>query len=73
MTPIKLSDAELQIVVEAAKPIAPRYRDAFLRTIASELANLGDQIGPGSISRIVRLAQRAYYDPPLGDLDGDAA
>jgi hypothetical protein len=68
---IRLSDAELQIVVEAARPIAPRLRDSFLRTIASELANLGDQLGPGSITRIVRMVQKQFYDPPL-DLGDDA-
>jgi hypothetical protein len=69
---IKLSDAELRIVVEAARPIAPHNRDAFLRAIASELANLGDRLGPGSVARAVRLVQRAYFDAPLGDhLDGD--
>lgn len=34
---ISLSDSELQIVMEAARPIPARDRDAFLRDVAVEL------------------------------------
>jgi hypothetical protein len=36
--PLKLNDDELDIVMRAARPIAPNRRDAFMSEIASALA-----------------------------------
>jgi hypothetical protein len=69
---IRLSDDELRIVMDGAKPLPPSTRKAFMEAIAQELAGLGDRLGPGSVARVVRLVQRSYFDPPL-DLGDDAA
>lgn len=65
---LRLDDAGLAAVMAAARPIPPYRRDAFLQAIAVALAGIGDQVGPGDVHRAIRVAQRAYFDPP--DLNG---
>ena len=60
--PISLSDSELQIVMEAARPIPPRDRDQFLRDVASELAKY-ELLGPGIVSRVTSRLQREHLNP----------
>jgi hypothetical protein len=67
---IRLTDADLDAVMTAARPIPPHRRKAFLQAVADEIAALGEQLGPGSVARAVRLVQRSFYDPPL-DLGDD--
>lgn len=40
--PLSLSDSELAALMEAARPIDSRERDASLRNVASELAKHGE-------------------------------
>ena len=65
---ISLSDSELQIVMEAARPIPARDRDQFLRDCAAELAKY-PEIGPGVVGRVCSKLQRAYLNGPR-DLRG---
>jgi hypothetical protein len=65
--PLALSDAEIDAVMSAAKPIPPERRDEFLRVVADALAQAGE-IGPGSLHRLLIGMQRAFFDPP--NLDG---
>jgi hypothetical protein len=52
---IHLSDAELDAVMAAAKPLAPADRSRFLEAVAARLsAYPSDEIGSGSVSRPVR-------------------
>jgi hypothetical protein len=60
---ISLSDDELRSVMQAAAPIDPRDRGAFLRDVASELAKYSE-LGPGVVGRVVANLQRKYFDPP---------
>jgi hypothetical protein len=64
MPPIRLSDAELDAVLAAARPIAVERRDAFLREVASLLGGCVE-VGPGSVYRAIALAQRAHFDAPV--------
>jgi hypothetical protein len=64
MPPLRLSDAELSAVMAAAQPLAPHLRDAFLQDVAAALAGC-TEIGPGTVNRVCREAQRKYYDPPI--------
>ena len=67
---VQLSDDEMSVVLDACKPLAPKDRDPFLRTLADELER-HREVGPGKIHRIVRHMQRRYYDPPnLSGSDG---
>lgn len=63
MDPIRLSDSELDAILQAARPIAPRDRDGFLQAVASELSRCGE-IGPGVVYRVVKDVQRRFFDPP---------
>jgi hypothetical protein len=67
--PIALSDDELQAVMDAAKPLAPRERDRFLKAVALAITALPEGIGPGSIHRAIASVWREYYDAP--DLRSD--
>jgi hypothetical protein len=60
--PLSLSDDELAAVMEAARPIPARDRDAFLRDCAAELQKY-EVIGPGIIARITAKIQRQHLNP----------
>jgi len=60
---ISLSDPELAAIVEAARPIHPRERDAFLRAVAVELGRY-PELGPGVIGRVVAKVQRENLNMP---------
>jgi hypothetical protein len=62
MGPLRLSDSELDIVLAAARPLAPQERDSFLNEVAARLAGL-PQRGDGVVYRTVR-----YWDLPLNDV-----
>jgi hypothetical protein len=65
--PIALTDAQLDAVFSAARPLAVASRDAFLLDLAvvlQEQENLGD----GAVFRVIREVQRKHFDPP--ELDG---
>jgi len=69
--PLRLTDDELDAVFRAARPIAVRDRDDFLKCVADQLSTCAE-IGPGAVNRAVRVAQRLFFDPP--DLShGDAS
>jgi hypothetical protein len=60
---ISLSDDELRIVMDAAKPLAPRSREAFLIDVAAELAKY-PELGAGIVSRVASRLQRQHLNPP---------
>jgi hypothetical protein len=67
---LKLSDAELDAVMAAARPLEPARRDAFLQAVAGALGSC-TEIDPGVVYRVVAEVQRAHFDPP--DFNGNAA
>jgi hypothetical protein len=69
MPPIKLTDAELDAVMAAARPLAPHQRDAFLQRVAELLRTCGE-VGPGSVHRAIAEAQREHFDPPVLERSG---
>lgn len=68
MPTLRLSESEIDAILNAAKPILPDRRDAFLHAVADVLQTGGDIIGPGSLFRVIRSLQPAYFDAP--NLDG---
>ena len=58
MSPIALSDDQLDIVRRAAEPLHPHDRGAYLQVVA-ELLN-GAEIGDGLVARACREAQRRF-------------
>jgi hypothetical protein len=63
MPPIRLTDSELDAVLNAARPLPPRDRDQFLKDIAAELAAL-PMLGDGAVHRAIVTVQRRHFDPP---------
>ena len=66
--PLALTDAELQAVFDACRPLQPRDRDAFLKDLAEEVTRM-PVIGPGALHRVIATVQRRHFDPP--DLNGN--
>jgi hypothetical protein len=67
MAPIRLTDAQLNAVFDAARPLAVRDRDPFLQAVANALQ--GRQgIGDGDVHRAIMAVQRQFYDPPISDI-----
>lgn len=60
---IRLSDDELTAVFQAARPLRPHDRDAFLQHVADQLSTCAE-IGPGTVAKACREAQRRFFDPP---------
>jgi len=65
MTPLKLTDSELDVVWNAARPLAVADRDPFLRAVAERLAALPER-GDGIVHRIAAEVLREFWDPPVG-------
>ena len=61
--PLKLSDAELDAVFAACRPLQPAARDAFLQELADALQRY-PEVGPGILHRTIATLQRKYFDPP---------
>ena len=62
MTPLdqlRLPARELDLLMQAVKPVAEPDRDALLKDIAAELGQ-HEVIGPGLLHRIISEAQRRY-------------
>jgi hypothetical protein len=62
MPPIALSDSQLDIVLNASRPLQPHQRPAFLEAVAQALR--GQPIGDGVVFRICHEQQRLMFDPP---------
>jgi hypothetical protein len=66
--PLKLTDAELDAVFSAARPLDPDTRDPFLRAVAHALLqDCAGEVGPSTVARVCRELQRQFFDP--GGLD----
>ena len=61
--PIALSDAQLTMIMQAAEPLQPADRPAFLEDVAREL-QAQKAVGDGAVYRAVMTAQRNHFDPP---------
>jgi hypothetical protein len=65
---LALTDDELSIIMDAAKPLEPERRSEFLAAVARELAALGaDMIGPGVVARLCRTLQHEHWAAPADD------
>jgi hypothetical protein len=62
-SPVKLTDEQMDALMRAAAPLAPRDRKPFLEDVARALN--GREVGPGLLHRVVVEVQRRYWDPPL--------
>jgi hypothetical protein len=63
MSPLSLSDAQLDYVMQAAKVLHPADRSIFLARMAERLRRV-EVLGDGLVSRIARETQREFFRPP---------
>jgi hypothetical protein len=63
MTPLKLTDDEMEAVYSACRPLHVADRDAFLQAVADTLRQRGE-LGPGAVHRAIRDVQRRFFRPP---------
>ena len=61
--PLKLSDAELDAVLQGARPLPVEMRDPFLLAVAHALSG-HDVVGPGVVHQVCRELQRQFFNPP---------
>jgi hypothetical protein len=59
--PIHLSDSQLEQLLRAAAPLAPKDRSPFLADVAEALR--GQALGDGAVFRIIREIQGRYFHP----------
>jgi hypothetical protein len=64
--PLKLSDSELDAVMSACRPLDRDQRDQFLLAVAHALS--GQEIGPGTVHRVVAEQQQRFLKSPELDL-----
>jgi hypothetical protein len=67
MSPLRLSDAELDQLYAAARPLDVRVRDALLKSVADALKGCGE-IGPGVLHRVVVTEQQRFLKSAELDL-----
>jgi hypothetical protein len=63
--PLKLTDAQLSSISDAARSLRPLHRDKFLKKIAGLLAGQAE-VGDGSVSMAVRAAMAMMRDERQG-------
>ena len=63
MSPLALSDSQLDQIMRLAAPLSVNVRAAFLERLASELRGLGE-LGDGVVFRTASRIQREFFDPP---------
>ena len=68
MSPVRLSDTELQAVMIYAQPLPHDLRDPFLRAVAHELLSGPDVIGPGTVHRVCKEQQRVFMNGAWPDV-----
>jgi len=61
---LRLTDSELDAVLQAAAPIDHDRRGAFLEAVALELGR-HEIIGDGTVFRVAREQQGRFFSPPL--------
>jgi hypothetical protein len=63
MSPIRLTDSQLDAVLAAARPLRVADRDALLQEVAAALQG-HPELGDGDVYRAIADVQRRHYDPP---------
>jgi hypothetical protein len=53
MPPLRLTDSQLVAITDAAKPLPPHTRPAFVRAVADKLGTIADP-GDGDVGRAIR-------------------
>jgi hypothetical protein len=60
--PVRITDAELETIMNAARPLSLADRQSFLEHVAAALRS--QTLGDGVVHRVVKELQREFFDPP---------
>ena len=63
MSPLALSDSQLDQIMRLAAPLSVDVRAAFLERLAGELGALGE-LGDGVVFKTASRIQKEFFDPP---------
>ena len=63
LSPLALSDSELDIIMDAAGPLSPADRQSFLEHVASVLT-AQPMLGDGVVSRVCREIFKQHWKAP---------
>jgi hypothetical protein len=63
MSPVRLTDSQLETVMRAAGVLNVYDRDDFLRAVAQELAGR-EPLGDGIVGRVTAELQKRFWRPP---------
>jgi hypothetical protein len=64
ISPLSLTDSDLDTVMAAARQLQRHQRDGFLRRVAEVLAAMPVR-GEGAVHRAIASVWREHFDPPL--------
>ena len=62
--PLALTGTQMTAVLNAARPLSPSQRSAFLAALAIQFSGRSE-VGDGELGRALRELQREHFDPPL--------
>jgi len=69
--PLALTDAQMDAILLAARPLPLHDRDLYLKEVVAALANGGGPVGDGTVNTAIRTVVKRYFDPPqLGSTPG---
>ena len=64
---VTLTDSQIAAITNATRPLQPCERTEFLAALFGELLNARDEIGDGTIGRLIREMQHRYFRPPTDE------
>jgi hypothetical protein len=67
-TPLRLTDEQMDMIMQAAAPLALPDRGPFLEAVAAALQ--GHELGDGLVARVCAEQQRRWFSPPADERHG---
>jgi hypothetical protein len=67
---ISLTNAQMTAISNVARPMQPTERMAFMAAVLEELIYRRDEIGDGSLGRLLKDLQKKHFTPPTVDETG---
>jgi hypothetical protein len=64
---VTLTDAQIAAINSATRPLAPCERTEFQAALFEALINHREQLGDGSLGRLIRELQRKHFCPPTDE------
>jgi hypothetical protein len=69
LTVVTLSDQQQDAIFNAARPLQPSERLAFMAALAELLVGCKRSLGDGELARTLRDLQRQHFRPPADAID----